>query len=210
MSLIKKLMGRDLEKERKIKEEADRAQAQYEAAEGVSVPEEEGIIEGDETMLIPDMSGELAKKGWVGGMAPLPPSKSAKSAAKRLDELSYDKISKALSPERLAEAAQKARLGEPVRFLSSKGELLGEIGPGSSAYKQLAESGKAATQEATNAAPTFFKGIGNEGERAILKEKAPRISGEALELYKKTGVDPTRITALDYLKKLREKKKFEE
>jgi len=73
MSILDKLRypGRNLERERRTKQEADAAAAKYERDVGASVPEEAGIEEGDLDMLVPGEGADVGvAPGSVRGSVP--------------------------------------------------------------------------------------------------------------------------------------------
>ncbi len=194
--LLDILQGRDREKEEKIKREAEAATKDYERRTGATVPEEKGIIEGDVDMLVPSREYELAERGYQFGAGPSKKKPGVGAVQKLLD---------AGVPEpQIKEIAQELRMGRPYTFKNADGTPGGTIGgtnTGNSFIDELKAYGRKVTDDELIAKEAARAAAGPATKAA----KPPRISGEAKEYYERTGVDPTRKSAVDAMKELRNK-----
>lgn len=146
----------------------------------------------------------------VGMMAMGPVSKVGK-AASAVRKLHLDDLKKVLPPEKLAKIAEEVRVKGFANLFDEAGKMLGTVGEHSDAGKLLKAESKAAVAAKEAASPAIDYGNLNAVSSAAPKvAKAPKVSGEAAEFYQRTGVDPTRKTALKTIEELRAKRKAEE
>lgn len=145
----------------------------------------------------------------VGLMAMGPIGKVGKAASvvkkMRLDDL------KKLMPERAAKAAEDIRLQGFSNLFDEAGNLIATIGEHSTAGKAMKGEAKIAQAAKEAAAPRIdYKKFDETVSAAKAMPKPRKVSGDAAEFLARTGVDPTRKTAMQTLPELQKKSKEEQ
>lgn len=149
--------------------------------------------------------------GKLGKLAK-PAARAAEEVAETIPKLfNLEQLKGLLSPKAYAKAAEDVRLTGSHTMFGPKGEIVGTVGEFSEAGKGLMADAKAAKTAEMAAAPTFDYSKFDDTVRSAEKAtRAPRVSGEAAEFMQRTGVDPTRKTALQTLPELQKKSKKEQ
>jgi hypothetical protein len=219
-SLWQRLQGRDPEKEAALKKQADAAAAQYGEA-----PEEAGVEE-DSFLPDPDLfrnqENASEEQKWLDSLGPgtkmlsaaLPPP-TAMGAAGEAESAATGRTSfiKKLRDTGMPEAdiekaAQELRFRGHTTIPDPEGGALKTIGQNSPDGQDLKYYGKIQSGIREREAPTYnYSNLAENKQLAEAKKaKAPRVSGEAKEFFERTGVDPTRKSAVDTMRELREKR----
>jgi hypothetical protein len=215
--LIEKLLnrGRDPEAEEKIRKEAAAAKADYEADIGKPVPEEEGAEElypGEELGVLdiastPEGAKYAEATGFKQAAVPFGAS-TVKDVAKKASSFIARLRSAGIPESQIKQIANDVRMGRTYTFPKKGGKLGGSIGSTSTdneVINELKEYSRAATDsDVAKKALEVDLGMANATTGSKVP-KEPKIAGEALEYFKRTGVDPTRRNALETLEEVRKK-----
>lgn len=139
-----------------------------------------------------------------------PATKAITEAAEAVPKMfSLDRIKSILSPEKYAKALEDIRLTGSHTMIGPKGEIIGTVGELDSAGKAMKGEARAAKMAEEAAAPSLnYTDMAEKLPKSA--PRSPKISGDAAEFMKRTGVDPTRKTAQQSLPELQRKRKEEE
>lgn len=183
------------EDEQRIRDLALKFNQEY----GIESPEEPGIEEGDLEDVVP----------YGSTLSMATPIGSIKKVGKKAVTKSIDELRGIIPEEKLAKIADEIRLKGLASFRASDGTLI-QVGDKGLAGQALKQIGKENIAKAEDAASSIdYKKLAEElpVPREAMKYRAPKVSGEAKDWLDKTGIDPTRKTALEYIKEAGKKTK---
>lgn len=201
-SLLGLVRGRQ-DRQAQVKSDSDEFQKKYTGDLERNAPVERGA---EEDSFVPSQEKELASQGWLMGAAPSEaPTANAVETSKAGSSVLQKMRAAGVPEQTLNEAAEGMRTNGQHTFLDPRGKPVLTVGEHDALGQELLNHGRSMQSAAEEAAPSINYSKERIGFDAtpLGASKGPRMSGEAADFFKRTGVDPTRKSALQAMQELR-------